>query len=66
VPAAVLISGKLVRLVQLCQALLKLVPAEVLISGKLVRLVQPIQAKLKLVPPVASTVASNALRLLHP
>ena len=38
------ISGKLVRLEQLYQALLKSVPDEVSISGKLVRPVQPYQA----------------------
>ena len=36
--------GKLVRLVQLYQAALKLVPTDVSIRGKLVRLVQPSQA----------------------
>ena len=44
------LAGKLVRLVQLCQAPLKLVPADVSIRGKLVRLVQFRQALLKLVP----------------
>ena len=34
------LAGKLVRLVQFCQALLKLVPADVSMSGKLVRLLQ--------------------------
>jgi len=66
VPAAVLISGKLVRLEHPFQALSKLVPAAVLSSGKLVRLEQFCQARLKSVPPVASTVASNASRLLQP
>ena len=37
-------SGKLVRLEQPSQALLKLVPADVSIRGKLVRLVQLLQA----------------------
>ena len=44
VPAAVLISGKLVREEQPNQVELKSVPAAVLISGKLVREVQPFQA----------------------
>jgi hypothetical protein len=44
VPAAVLISGKLVREEQPYQALLKFVPFAVLIKGKLVREVQPRQA----------------------
>ena len=44
------LAGKLVRLLQLRQAPLKLVPADVLIRGKLVRLKQPCQASLKLVP----------------
>ena len=35
------LAGKLVRLVQPCQARSKLVPADVSIRGKLVRLVQP-------------------------
>ena len=43
-------AGKLVRLVQFCQACLKLVPADVSIRGKLVRLEQFCQACLKLVP----------------
>jgi len=34
------LAGKLVRLMQFCQALLKLVPADVSMSGKLVRLLQ--------------------------
>ena len=38
------IRGKLVRLVQACQARKKLVPADVSISGKLVRLLQLYQA----------------------
>ena len=38
------IRGKLVRLEQPSQVLLKLVPADVSIRGKLVRLVQPSQA----------------------
>ena len=38
------IRGKLVRLLQLYQARLKLVPEDVSISGKLVRLEQPRQA----------------------
>ena len=37
-------SGKLVRLLQLSQALVKLVPDDVSIRGKLVRLLQPRQA----------------------
>ena len=44
------LAGKLVRLVQLYQACVKLVPADVSIRGKLVRLEQPSQASLKLVP----------------
>lgn len=44
VPAAVLISGKFVRLEQPRQVNLKLVPAAVLSGGKLVRLEQPNQA----------------------
>ena len=44
------LAGKLVRLVQLRQALLKLVPADVSMSGKLVRLLQLNQATEKLVP----------------
>ena len=44
------LAGKLVRLVQLNQARLKLVPADVSIRGKLVRLVQLNQAAWKLVP----------------
>ena len=43
-------AGKLVRLVQLYQAKLKLVPEDVSMSGKLVRLVQRYHACLKLVP----------------
>jgi len=38
------LAGKLVRLEQFSQALLKLVPADVSIRGKLVRLEQPYQA----------------------
>ena len=38
------IRGKLVRLLQTNQALLKLVPEDVSIRGKLVRLLQPNQA----------------------
>ena len=37
-------SGKLVRLVQFCQAKAKLVPADVSIRGKLVRLLHLNQA----------------------
>ena len=44
------LAGKLVRLLQLRQALLKLVPADVLIRGKLVRLEQPCHVWLKIVP----------------
>ena len=44
------LAGKLVRLLQPRQALLKIVPADVSMSGKLVRLLQPNQAVLKLVP----------------
>ena len=44
------IRGKLVRLVQLNQAPLKLVPEDVSMSRKLVRLVQLNHARLKLVP----------------
>ena len=44
------LAGKLVRPVQLRQALLKLVTADVSIRGKLVRPVQLYQARLKLVP----------------
>jgi len=43
-------AGKLVRLVQSCQARKKLVPADVSIRGKDVRLVQPRQAREKLIP----------------
>ena len=39
------IRGKLVRLEQLNQALLKVVPADVSMSGKLVRLVQLYHAR---------------------
>ena len=39
------LAGKLVRLLQLCQAKLKLVPADVSIRGKLVRLVQANHAR---------------------
>ena len=42
-------AGKLVRLEQLRQVLLKLVPADVSIRGKLVRLLQFSQAPMKLV-----------------
>ena len=38
------LAGKLVRLVQPCQASPKLAPADVSMSGKLVRLEQPCQA----------------------
>ena len=38
------LAGKLVRLLQSCQAYLKLVPADVSIRGKLVRLLQLYQA----------------------
>ena len=44
------IRGKLVRLVQLSQAIEKLVTDEVSIRGKLVRLVQLRHALVKLVP----------------
>jgi len=44
------LAGKLVRLVHLRQAPLKLVPADVSIRGKLVRLEQSYQVWLKLVP----------------
>ena len=44
------LAGKLVRLEQLNQALLKLFPIEVSIKGKLVRPEQLYQARLKLVP----------------
>ena len=43
-------AGKLVRLVQLRHACLKLVPEDVSMSGKLVRLEQPNQARKKLLP----------------
>ena len=43
-------AGKLVRLVQLYQAALKVVPADVSIRGKLVRLLHLYQAAKKLVP----------------
>jgi len=43
-------AGKLVRLEQSRQALLKLVPDDVSIKGKLVRLLQPSHACVKLVP----------------
>ena len=43
-------AGKLVRLVQFCQARSKRVPADVSIRGKLVRLVQSCQVMAKLVP----------------
>ena len=42
-------SGKLVRLVQLNQAIAKSVPADVSMSGKLVISDQPLQKLLKLV-----------------
>ena len=44
------IRGKLVRLVHLYHARLKLVPEDVSIRGKLVRLVQLYHASAKLVP----------------
>lgn len=66
IPLEVSIAGKLVRLLQSRQVVLKFVPLDVSINGKLVRLEQLYQACWKLVPPVASTVASNASRLLHP
>ena len=43
-------SGKLIRLVQLYQAPLKLVPEDVSMSGKLIRLVQSNHTKEKSVP----------------
>lgn len=44
------LEGKVARLEQLRQALLKFVPDEVLIKGKLVRLEQPNQVPIKFVP----------------
>ena len=58
------LAGKLVRLRQLYQALLKLVPADVSIRGKLVMLVQLYQARLKLVPADVS-IRGKLVRLLQ-
>jgi len=44
------LAGKLVRLLQSCHALAKLVPEDVSMSGKLVRLEQSRQAASKLIP----------------
>ena len=59
------LAGKLVRLMQSRQALLKVVPADVSMSGKLVRLVQPFQATLKLVPADVS-MSGKLVRLEQP
>ena len=58
------LAGKLVRLVHLYHAKLKLVPADVSIRGKLVRLLQSRQALLKLVPADVS-MSGKLVRLLQ-
>ena len=58
------LAGKIVRLLQLNQAKLKLVPADVSIRGKLVRLEQSRQAMLKLVPADVS-IRGKLVRSLH-
>ena len=58
------LAGKLVRLLQLNQAVLKLVPADVSIRGKLVRNLQSRQALLKLVPDEVS-IRGKLVRLVH-
>ena len=58
------LAGKLVRLLQLYQAKLKLVPADVSIRGKLVRLLQSRQVWLKLVPADVS-IRGKLVRLLQ-
>jgi len=58
------LAGKLVRLVQLRQALTKLVPLDVSIKGKLVRLLQPYQVLVKLVP-LEVLIAGKLVRLLQ-
>ena len=60
-----MLAGKLVRLLQLYQAYLKLIPADVSIRGKLVRLVQCCQAYLKLVPADVS-IRGKLVRLEQP
>ena len=57
-------AGKLVRLVQLSHACLKLVPEDVSMSGKLVRLEQPNHAIAKSVPEDVS-IKGKLVRLEH-
>ena len=59
------LAGKLVRLEQSCQALLKPVPADVSMRGKLVRLEQSCQVWLKLVPADVS-MSGKLVRLVQP
>ena len=58
------LAGKLVRLVQVCQVLSKLVPLDVSINGKLVRLVHRRQALLKPVP-LDVSISGKLVRLLQ-
>jgi len=59
------LAGKLVRLVQFCQAPLKRVPEDVSMSGKLVRLSQLRHACLKSVPEEVS-IRGKLVRLEQP
>jgi len=59
------LAGKLVRLEQPNQVLLKLVPLEVSIKGKLVRFAQPRQEKPKLVP-LEVSIKGKLVRLTQP
>ena len=59
------LAGKLVRLLQSCQADRKLFPEDVSMSGKLVRLEQPSQADRKLFPEDVS-MGGKLVRLEQP